>query len=86
MLSKQSKFILFVLILTIAVSVFSVSCYGAIHFSKDNLGDENSLFVAGNPDLYPIEYYNRLTGKYEGLLPQLYEEISAKTGINFTYI
>ena len=86
MLSKQSKFILFVLILTIAVSVFSVSCYGAIHFSKDNLGDENSLFVAGNPDLYPIEYYNRLTGKYEGLLPQLYEEISAKTGIDFTYI
>ena len=86
MLSKQSKIILFILILALTFAAFSVTCYGEVCFSKDDVGDGESLFVAGNPDLYPIEYYNRLTGKYEGLLPELYEKISEQTGIDFTYI
>lgn len=46
----------------------------------------NALYIAGNPDMYPLEYYNRETEAYEGILPGIYEEISAKTGIHFAYI
>ena len=84
--STYSKIILLILVLTLTVSSLTLTCSADVAFSKNNSGDENSLFVAGNPDLYPIEYYNRLTGKYEGLLPQLYERISEQTGIDFTYI
>lgn len=86
MLSRQSKYILFILTLAMLVSAFAVTCMGSVGFSEDDVGDKESLFVAGNPDLYPIEYYNRMTGKYEGLLPRLYEKISRETGLDFTYI
>jgi hypothetical protein len=44
------------------------------------------VFVAGNPDLYPIEYFDEKTKRYDGVLPRLYERISHETGIDFTYI
>lgn len=45
-----------------------------------------TVYVAGNPDLYPVEYYNPKTDAYEGMLPQLYAELSETTGIQFSYI
>ena len=46
----------------------------------------NALYIAGNPDMYPLEYYNGETESYEGILPNIYKEISAQTGIQFAYI
>ena len=46
----------------------------------------NAIYIAGNPDMYPLEYYNGETESYEGILPNIYKEISAQTGIQFAYI
>lgn len=46
----------------------------------------DALYIAGNPDLYPLEYYNENTKCYEGILPNLYKEISEQSGIPFAYI
>lgn len=47
---------------------------------------KETVFVAGNPDLYPFEYYDGETGAYQGILPQLYQQISEKSGLEFVYI
>lgn len=47
---------------------------------------QDAVYVAGNPDLYPLEFYNEKTDRYEGILPGLYEEISRQTGIDFSYV
>lgn len=47
---------------------------------------ENGIYIAGNPDLYPLEYFDEKTGSYRGILPELYEKISRETGIELIYI
>lgn len=49
-------------------------------------GGGQTIFVAGNPELYPIEYYDPSAEQYCGLMPQLYEILSERTGYTFTYI
>lgn len=48
--------------------------------------DEDAIYIAGNPDLYPIEYYDAESSCYEGILPEIYKSISRKTGVDFTYV
>ena len=47
---------------------------------------DDSVYVAGNPGWYPIEYYDGDAGCYKGLLPSLFEDVGQKTGLSFTYI
>lgn len=49
-------------------------------------GDADTIYVAGNPDWYPVEYYDRESKAYVGILPELLEQIGEKTGLHFTYI
>ncbi|MBQ8498134.1 MAG: EAL domain-containing protein [Clostridia bacterium] len=86
MFSKRISRVVFSLILAVCLLCIPMVCHAEIYHSKDNLGDHETIFVAGNPDLYPIESYNRITGEYEGILPELYQMISEETGIDFTYI
>lgn len=44
------------------------------------------FILAGNPDKFPVEYYNSDTRCYEGILPELLKQIGEKTGLRFTYI
>lgn len=46
----------------------------------------NSIYIAGNPDLYPFEYYDSSSKRYLGILPELYTRLSEETGITFSYI
>ena len=46
----------------------------------------DAVYIAGNPDMYPLEFYNEKTKCYEGILPKIYEQISQQTGIDFSYI
>lgn len=48
--------------------------------------DGQSVFVAGNPDLYPIEYYDSSLKQYCGLMPDIYDILSENTGYRFIYI
>ena len=44
------------------------------------------LYVAGNPALYPAEYYDSRTGAYEGALPALLARVGEEAGLEFVYI
>ena len=80
------KSITFLLGILLLLMVFPISVLADVVCSPDNQGDGASVFVAGNPDLYPIEYFDEKTKRYDGVLPRLYERISQETGIDFTYI
>ena len=34
------------------------------------------IYVAGNPDSYPVEYYDAREGIYKGMIPRLFQEFS----------
>ena len=46
---------------------------------------ESIIYVAGNPDVYPVEYYNKETGQYEGVLPELLHRFSEQAGYDIRY-
>ena len=48
--------------------------------------DNSTVYVAGNPDLFPFEYYDTKMDSYQGILPELYKQISQTTGLEFVYI
>lgn len=54
--------------------------------TSEGAGGPDCVYVAGNPDWYPIEYYDPSTERYEGVLPELLEMVGERTGLNFTYI
>ena len=72
--------------IALLLSALLIPATAEVAFSKDNQGDSQSVFIAGNPDLYPIEYFNPKTQQYEGVMPLLFERISEASGIKFTYI
>ena len=86
MKKKFLKLITFMLIAWLLLTAFPLLAFADVVCSPDNQGDSLSVFVAGNPDLYPVEYFDEKTKRYDGVLPRLYERISRETGINFTYI
>ncbi len=45
-----------------------------------------TVLVAGNPDLYPLEYYDPDTGAFAGVLPELLAEVGRRTGLEFQYL
>ena len=42
------------------------------------------IYVAGNPDAYPLEYYDD-TGTYEGIIPQMLRSFSENSGYEILY-
>lgn len=44
------------------------------------------IYVAGNPDLYPIEYYDSSSEEYLGLMPDIYHLIEEETQYSFVYV
>ena len=72
---------------TILLCIFSLSAsVSADVVSTQEPTAGNAVYIAGNPDMYPLEYYNAETESYEGILPNIYKGISAQTGIQFAYI
>lgn len=65
--------------------VLLAAVFAAIFVSADE-SDSNVVYVAGNPDLYPIEYYDSSSKQYLGLMPDIYQLISEQTGYTFEYI
>lgn len=72
------------------ISAFSVCILLSAVFSTAFVSAENAdstvVYVAGNPDLYPIEYYDSSSKQYLGLMPDIYRIISEQTGYSFEYI
>lgn len=57
-----------------------------VYTVEESFALEGCVYVAGNPDLYPLEYYNSDTKSYEGIMPEILERVSDKTGVDFVYI
>lgn len=47
--------------------------------------EKNLIYVAGNPDAYPLEYYDPESEKYQGVIPALLAEFSAQSGYEVVY-
>lgn len=53
---------------------------------QEAFGDADTVYVAGCPNRYPIEYYDKESESYQGVLPQVLERVSQQTGLQFVYI
>ena len=72
-----------------SVSLCALLCTAAaaaVTSTPEATGDAGTVYVAGNPDWYPLEYYDRDTKQYAGILPELLELVEEETGLEFTYI
>lgn len=56
------------------------------HVTAIEAVENDTVYVAGNPDLFPFEYYDTRSDSYQGILPEIYKQISENTGLNFVYI
>ncbi len=83
MIKRVKKFI----VVLAAILSFAINpVFAEVITTQKTEGFADYVYVAGSPDLYPLEYYDEETEKYEGIIPQILAEISARTGIDFVYI
>lgn len=74
-------------IITAAVLlIFATFAADAAVYTVDKPTNGNTIYIAGDPDMYPIEYYDVQEKEYKGILPELYKKISENSGIDFSYI
>ena len=79
---KKSFIVLFALLL----SVLSVIAVGASVVTTAEPTNGSTVYIAGNPDMFPIEYFDDQAKEYRGILPEMYRSISEKSGYDFTYV
>lgn len=72
------------MILLMIVCMTQVSA--GVMTTTEPTGAADAVYVAGNPDFYPIEYYDEESGSYEGIMPEMLEKVSEKTGMDFVYV
>ena len=70
-------------ILLILISAVAVSA-GVVTTAEPTNG--STVYIAGNPDMFPLEYYDDNAHEYRGILPEMYRGISEKSGYDFSYI
>lgn len=49
------------------------------------MNDKALIYVAGNPDLYPLEYYDPQSGTYQGAIPAFLEQFAQEYGYQLRY-
>ncbi len=49
------------------------------------MNEEILIYVAGNPDLYPLEYYDTKTHTYQGSIPRMLERFAEEYGYRIEY-
>ena len=47
--------------------------------------EKSLIYVAGNPNAYPLEYFDSKTEKYEGVIPKVLEDFSAQSEYEIVY-
>lgn len=47
--------------------------------------DNVIIYVAGNPEAYPLEYYDKESETYQGVIPRLLAQFSAQSGYELVY-
>ena len=72
--------------LVVPILIFSLFMGLPNHATAAETAKNDTVYVAGNPDLFPFEYYDTQLDCYQGILPELYKQISQNTGLEFVYI
>ena len=44
-----------------------------------------TIYVSGNPELYPIEYYDSADDTFEGAIPEILADFAEKSGYEIIY-
>ncbi|EJX00657.1 membrane or secreted protein [gut metagenome] len=71
------KLLAFFPILLVNLVLLNV-CASAVFSTKEPTGNADTVYVAGNPNWYPVEYYDKESKSYEGILPELLERVAEK--------
>lgn len=69
-----------------ALLLLGIFTAGAAVYTVEKPTNGNTVYIAGDPDMYPIEYYDAEDKEYKGILPELYKKISEDSGVDFSYI
>lgn len=88
-MEKLNKVMLLIAVLLIAAVILTgqqIMAFADVSTTADPTGDADCVYVAGDPDGFPMEYYNEVTHEYEGIMPDALKLVSEKTGIDFVYI
>lgn len=59
---------------------------GAALVGAQEISARETVLIAGNADLYPIESYDSRSDSYVGLLPELYRRVSGCTDYDLVYL
>ena len=59
---------------------------GAALVGAQEVSARETVLIAGNADLYPIESYDSRSDSYVGLLPELYRRVSECTDYDLVYL
>jgi len=62
------------------------SAYAEVITTQKTDGYGDYVYVAGSHDKYPIEYYDKESDEYKGIIPEMLKKISERTDIDFVYI
>ena len=73
------------LILTVLV-ILVQPAFAEVVTTQNTQGYADYVYVAGDPDNFPIEYYDDEAEAYRGVVPDLLCRISEQSGLNFVYI
>ena len=79
------KLLKIILIMTVLLGM-TVPVSAEVYTTEKTEGLADCVYVAGNPDFYPVEYYDEKTEKYQGIVPDILAKISQDTGVDFVYI
>lgn len=76
----------YIVSLLISLLCLSQTASAEVFTTQKTEGMGDCIYVAGSPDMYPIEFYDEKEKAYMGMIPEMLEKISDKTGIDFVYI
>lgn len=82
-MQKMKKFVLLVLT---SFTFFVQPVFSEVITTQRTEGYAEYVYVAGDPDNYPIEYYDEETKSYKGVIPDMLGKISERSGLDFVYI
>jgi EAL domain-containing protein (putative c-di-GMP-specific phosphodiesterase class I)/GGDEF domain-containing protein len=69
----------------IAILIFPLNAYAKVVTTKEPTNG-STIYIAGNPDMYPLEYFDNDSGKYKGIIPAMFDKLSLSSKIDFSYI
>ena len=76
-----------VLLITVTILMWQqCRAFADVSTTAEPTGDAGCVYIAGDPDGFPMEYYNEVTDEYEGIMPDALELVSERTGLDFVYI